>query len=49
MLSKVPEVPKKHVPEKKVAVTRKEVSPPAKGTASFESGLLPVLYYCSNF
>jgi len=35
----VPEVPKKPVPERKVAVAKKEVSPPVKGTASFESKL----------
>lgn len=39
MFSKVPEVPKKPVPEKKVAVAKKEVAPPAKGTASLECGL----------
>lgn len=35
----VPEVPKKPVPEKRVAVAKKEVSPPVKGTESFESEL----------
>lgn len=30
--SKVPEVPKKLVPEKKVPVPKKEEAPPAKGT-----------------
>jgi len=39
MFSKVPEVPKKPVPEKKLAVAKKEVTPPAKGTSSFECGL----------
>lgn len=39
MFPKVPEAPKKPVPEKKVAVAKKEVPPPAKGTASFECGL----------
>lgn len=43
----MPEVPKKPVPEKKVAVAKREVAPPAKGTASFECSVL--LYSFPNF
>lgn len=48
MFSKVPEVPKKPAPEKKVAVAKKEVAPPEKGNF-FDCGVQPVQYYCTVF